>query len=47
LGSSAASAAAVAYGLDHMFDLKLSDEKLVQFAAKGEVASAGYEHAAW
>lgn len=45
LGSSAASAAAVAYGLNHMFDLNLSDEQLVQFAAKGEVASAGYEHA--
>jgi homoserine kinase len=45
LGSSAASAAAVAYGLNHMFNLKLSNEQLVQFAAKGEVASAGYEHA--
>jgi homoserine kinase len=45
LGSSAASAAAVAYGLNKMFDLNLSNEKLVQFAAKGEVASAGYEHA--
>jgi homoserine kinase len=28
-----------------MFNLKLSNEQLVQFAAKGEVASAGYEHA--
>jgi len=45
LGSSAASAAAVAYGLNHMFNLKLSNEELVQFAAKGEVASAGCEHA--
>jgi len=45
LGSSAASAAAVAYGLNHVFNLKLSNEQLVQFAAKGEVASAGYEHA--
>ena len=45
LGSSAASAAAVAYGLNHMFNLNLSNEQLVQFAAKGEVASAGYEHA--
>ncbi len=45
LGSSAASAAAVAYGLNHMFNLKLSNEQLVHFAAKGEVASAGYEHA--
>ena len=45
LGSSAASAAAVAYGLNHMFNLNLSNEQLVKFAAKGEVASAGYEHA--
>ena len=45
LGSSAASAAAVAYGLNHMFNLNLSNEQLVRFAAKGEVASAGYEHA--
>ncbi|MGA3110806.1 MAG: homoserine kinase [Candidatus Bathyarchaeia archaeon] len=45
LGSSAASAAAVAYGLNHMFSLKLSNEQLVQFAAKGEVVSAGCEHA--
>jgi homoserine kinase len=45
LGSSAASAAAVAYGLNQMFNLHLSNEQLVQFAAKGEVASAGYEHA--
>jgi homoserine kinase len=45
LGSSAASAAAVAYGLNYMFNLNLSNEQLVKFAAKGEVASAGYEHA--
>ena len=45
LGSSAASAAAVAYGLNHMFNLKLTNEQLVKFAAKGEVVSAGYEHA--
>ncbi|MGB9853260.1 MAG: homoserine kinase [Candidatus Bathyarchaeales archaeon] len=45
LGSSAASAAAVAFGLNHMFDLKLSYEQLVRFSAKGEVASAGFEHA--
>jgi len=45
LGSSAASAAAVAFGLNHMFNLKLSYEELVQFSAKGEVASAGFEHA--
>jgi homoserine kinase len=45
LGSSAASAAAVAYGLNRMFDLNLSDEQLIRLAAKGEVASAGSEHA--
>jgi homoserine kinase len=45
LGSSAASAAAVAYGLNQLFNLKLSDKQLVQFSAKGEVASAGFEHA--
>jgi homoserine kinase len=45
LGSSAASAAAVAYGINHMFNLNLTNEQLVHFAAKGEVASAGYEHA--
>jgi len=45
LGSSAASAAAVAYGINKMFDLKLSNEQLVRLAAKGEVASAGTEHA--
>jgi len=45
LGSSAASAAAVAYGLNRMFDLKLDNKQLIRLAAKGEVASAGSEHA--
>jgi homoserine kinase len=45
LGSSAASAAAVAYGLNQMFDLKLNNNQLIRMAAKGEVASAGFEHA--
>jgi len=45
LGSSAASAAAVAYGLNLMFNLKLEFEDLIRLAAKGEVASAGAEHA--
>jgi|YelNatPaOPRAMG01_1025707.scaffolds.fasta_scaffold00478_20 homoserine kinase len=45
LGSSAASAAAVAYGMNRMFDLDLCREKLVWLAAKGEVASAGSAHA--
>ena len=45
LGSSAASAAGVAFGMDRMFGLCLSTEELIRFAAKGEVASAGSEHA--
>jgi homoserine kinase len=45
LGSSAASASAVAFGLNKMFDLNLNNKQLVGLAAKGEVASAGSEHA--
>ena len=45
LGSSAASAAAAAYGINCMFNLGLNNEELVHFAAKGEFASAGSEHA--
>jgi homoserine kinase len=45
LGSSAASAAAVAYGLNRMFNLELDNKQLIRLAAKGEIASAGFEHA--
>jgi homoserine kinase len=45
LGSSAASAAAIAYGLNQMFSLGLKNLELINYAAKGEVASAGFEHA--
>jgi homoserine kinase len=45
LGSSAASAAAVAFGLNRLFNLKLDHKQLIQLAAKGEIASAGFEHA--
>jgi homoserine kinase len=45
LGSSAASAAATAFGLNQMFYLKLEREELIRLAAKGEVASAKAEHA--
>ncbi len=45
LGSSAASASAVAVGINKMFNLNLTNVELVRFAAKGEVASAGTEHA--
>jgi homoserine kinase len=45
LGSSAASAAAVAFGLNRLFNLELDNKQLIQFSAKGEMASAGFEHA--
>ncbi|MEM2320096.1 MAG: homoserine kinase [Candidatus Bathyarchaeia archaeon] len=45
LGSSAASAAAVACGLNYLFNLGLDYRQLIYFSAKGEVASAGSEHA--
>ncbi len=45
LGSSAAAAAAVAYGVNSMFNLGLDYNHLIEFAAKGEVASAGSAHA--
>lgn len=45
LGSSAASAAAVAVGINAMFNLDLNSKQLIEYAAKGEVASAGSEHA--
>ena len=45
LGSSAASAAAVACGLNYMFKLKLDKSELVRLAAQGEATSAGYAHA--
>lgn len=45
LGSSAASAAAVAYGLNHLFKLNLDYTELIRLSAKGEIASAGFEHA--
>jgi homoserine kinase len=44
LGSSAASAAAVAVGINTMFDLGLDNKQLIVYAAKGEVAAAGSEH---
>ena len=44
MGSSAASAAACAVGMNKMYNLKLSDSKLVEFAGIGEKASAGTIH---
>jgi homoserine kinase len=45
LGSSAASAAGTTFGVNKMFGLGFSLEELVGLAAKGEVVSAGVEHA--
>ena len=45
LGSSAAPAAGVAVALNCMYDLCLSNDELVQFAAHGEKAASGVEHA--
>jgi homoserine kinase len=44
MGSSAASAAAAAVAFDKLFDLKIKKTKLVEYAAEGEVASAGTKH---
>ncbi len=45
IGSSGASAAAAVVGINFLFDLQLSQNELIRFAAKGEIASAGFEHA--
>ncbi|RLG05218.1 MAG: homoserine kinase [Thaumarchaeota archaeon] len=44
LGSSAATAAAVAYAVNLLFDLRLSREDLISYAALGEKVSAGTPH---
>lgn len=44
MGSSAASAAAAAVAFDGLYKLKTRKEKLVEYAAEGEVASAGAKH---
>jgi homoserine kinase len=44
MGSSAASAAAAAVAFDNLFDLKIEKTILVEYAAEGEVASAGTKH---
>ena len=41
MGSSAASASACAVGINKLYNLKLSDAELVEFAGIGEKASAG------
>jgi homoserine kinase len=45
LGSSGADAAATAFALDHLLDLGLSDNELVELAAQGEYASSNSAHA--
>ncbi len=44
IGSSAASAAAVAMAFNALYDLKIDKNRLVEYAAEGEVASAGTKH---
>lgn len=44
MGSSAASAAAAAVAFDGLYKLKIKKEKLVEYAAEGEIASAGAKH---
>jgi homoserine kinase len=44
LGSSAASAVAAVIAVNHLFRIGYSKAKLVEFAAEGEVASAGTRH---
>jgi homoserine kinase len=45
IGSSAASAAATAVGLNHMLRLQLTMNEIVQVSARGEIASSGSPHA--
>jgi homoserine kinase len=44
VGSSAASAAAAAMAFNTLYDLKIDKNRLVEYAAEGEVASAGTKH---
>jgi homoserine kinase len=44
VGSSAGSAVAATLAFDRLFNLKNSKEKLVEYAAEGETASAGIKH---
>ena len=44
IGSSAASAVAAAVAFNRLFDLKIEKTKLVEYAAQGEIVSAGAKH---
>ena len=45
MGTTGASAAATIFGLNKMLDLKLSDNEMIDYARRGEVASGGSPHA--
>jgi homoserine kinase len=44
IGSSAASAVAAAVAFDKLFELKIEKTKLIEYAAEGEIVSAGTKH---
>jgi homoserine kinase len=44
IGSSAASAVAAAVAFDSLFELKIEKTRLVEYAAQGEIVSAGAKH---
>jgi homoserine kinase len=44
MGSSAASAVAAAIAFDGLYELKIEKNKLIEYAAEGEIASAGAKH---
>jgi homoserine kinase len=44
IGSSAASAAAAAMAFNALYNLKIEKNRLVEYAAEGEIASAGTKH---
>ncbi len=44
MGSSAASAAGAAIAFDNLFELNVGKQKLVEYAAEGEITSAGVKH---
>ncbi len=45
MGTTGASAAGTIFGLNHLLNLNLSNNELIDFARKGEVASGGSPHA--
>ncbi|MCF8378246.1 MAG: homoserine kinase [Bacteroidales bacterium] len=45
MGTTGASAAATVFGLNYLFDLKMSNNEMIDFARRGEVASGGSPHA--